>query len=43
MLYGNELRPTDVLKVAHHGSRTSSTEEFLERHPAGVRLDLRWV
>jgi competence protein ComEC len=29
MLYGNELRPTDVLKVAHHGSRTSTTEEFL--------------
>jgi len=29
MLYTNELRPTDVLKVAHHGSRTSSTEEFL--------------
>jgi competence protein ComEC len=29
MLYANELRPTDVLKVAHHGSRTSSTEEFL--------------
>jgi competence protein ComEC len=29
MGYANELRPTDVLKVAHHGSRTSSTEEFL--------------
>ena len=29
MLLSGELRPTDVLKVAHHGSRTSSTEEFL--------------
>jgi competence protein ComEC len=27
---GSELR-ADVLKVAHHGSRTSSTQEFLER------------
>jgi competence protein ComEC len=29
MLYTGEIRPSDVLKVAHHGSRTSSTEEFL--------------
>ena len=33
MAYTNELRPTDVLKVAHHGSRTSSTEEFLLIRP----------
>ena len=29
MFFANELLATDVLKVAHHGSRTSSTEEFL--------------
>jgi competence protein ComEC len=29
------VRPVDVLKVAHHGSKTSSTEEFLtQAHPA---------
>jgi competence protein ComEC len=29
MLEENEIQSTDVLKVAHHGSRSSSTEEFL--------------
>jgi len=29
MVGENEVEPVDVLKVAHHGSRTSSTEEFL--------------
>jgi competence protein ComEC len=29
MLQENELDHIDVLKVAHHGSKTSSTEEFL--------------
>jgi competence protein ComEC len=29
MLDTNEVEHADVLKVAHHGSRTSSTEEFL--------------
>ena len=29
MLDANEVPRTDVLKVAHHGSRTSSTEAFL--------------
>ena len=29
MLNADELQHTDVLKVAHHGSRTSSSEEFL--------------
>jgi competence protein ComEC len=29
MVEENEIQSTDVLKVAHHGSRTSSTEDFL--------------
>jgi len=35
MLAAGEVHSTDILKVAHHGSRTSSTEEFLDAvHPA---------
>lgn len=30
MLEDNEITHADVLKVAHHGSHTSSTEEFLD-------------
>ncbi len=40
MMWVNAVRPTDVLKVAHHGSRTSSTEEFVSTalHPAAFAL-----
>jgi competence protein ComEC len=31
MLADGELAPSTILKVPHHGSKTSSTEEFLER------------
>ncbi|MBS1853875.1 MAG: ComEC/Rec2 family competence protein [Acidobacteria bacterium] len=35
MLAAGEVRPADVLKVPHHGSRTSSTDDFLDAvHPA---------
>jgi hypothetical protein len=35
MLELGEIQPADVLKVAHHGSRTSSTEDFVDAvHPA---------
>jgi competence protein ComEC len=35
MVAAGEIHSTDVLKVAHHGSRTSSIEEFLDAvHPA---------
>lgn len=30
MLYDKEKLKADILKVAHHGSKTSTTDEFLE-------------
>ena len=37
MRRGVDLR-ADVLKVAHHGSRTSTTAEFLDRTAASVAV-----
>ncbi len=31
MVNSGQLRPVTLLKVGHHGSRTSSTEQFLEQ------------
>lgn len=36
LLDGKRIRPADVLKVAHHGSKTSSSADFL----AAVRADI---
>ncbi len=38
MLDENEITPIDVLKVAHHGSRTSSTERFLDAANAAFAI-----
>ena len=43
MLDAGESPRADVLKVAHHGSRTSSTEEFLVRRRADIRDRLSGV
>lgn len=36
-LYGNKLK-SDILKVAHHGSKTSSTYEFLQEVKPSISL-----
>lgn len=36
-LYGNRLK-SDILKVAHHGSKTSSTYEFLQEVKPRIAL-----
>lgn len=36
-LYGNKLK-SDILKVAHHGSKTSSTQEFIQAVSTKISL-----
>jgi competence protein ComEC len=43
MLNDGEIEPADVLKVGHHGSKTSSTEEFLSAvRPEFAVISVGW-